>query len=464
MISQETIERLGRIVGPKGLRVGDGLAALDPGIEKRNLDAGVAVLPASTEEVVAVVKLAREQRIPLVTLGGRTGLAGAGVSKPGELLVLMNRMNRILAIDAAAATAIVEPGVVLSALAAAAAPHGLTPAIDLGARDSCTVGGLMGTNAGGMEAHRHGPMRRRVLGLEAVMPDGRVLSDLKEIIKNNEGYDIKQLLIGAEGTLGIVTRAVLKLEPDPGERAASLCFVRDADAAVDILQRLRRIGGGAILTRAEIMWRSYVDFTARANKLDHLCVPAGAGAGVIFETASHEPGAARAALEDALGAMLEDGEKLGLVDVLLPKNERETRDIWHIREDWAVTRAFVDQLGYDVSVPLRRIEGYIRELTESIPRIGKGLGLYVIGHLGDGNLHVMVTSDHPVPEHSDAVAHIVLGGLHAIGGSLSAEHGIGLGKRAALARYGDPVKLALIRAVKTALDPDGLMNPGKVVV
>lgn len=463
-IDQVTRGRLRTLLGSAGLREGEMAAALDPGVEPRNLDAGVVALPASTADVVAVLKLCHEARIPVVTLGGRTGLAGAGISRPGELVLLTSRMNRILDIDSAAGTATVEPGVTLSALGAAAAPFGLTPGIDLGARDSCTIGGLIGTNAGGMEAHRHGMMRRRVLGLEVVLPDGRVLNDLRSVLKNNEGYDLKQLFIGAEGTLGVVTRAVLKLEPDPGERASAFCHLTDAASAVGLLQRFGRLPGGVILTRAEIMWRPFVNFTARANKLDRLCAPEAAGVTVIFETASHDPAAPRSALETVLGEALQRAETTpGPIDVLLPKNQRETGEFWRIREDWAVTRAYPDGLNYDISVPLARIDDYMRTLRSKLTALDQNLNLFVIGHLADGNLHVTVNTDRPILDYSERIETIVLEGLREMGGSLSAEHGIGVAKRAALEQFGDPVKLSLMRAVKLALDPAGLMNPGKVV-
>ena len=463
-LDQDTRARLRGLLGPSGYREGEALAALDPGIEPGNFIAGVAALPTSTAEVAAVVALCAKRKIPIVPLGGRTGLAKAGLSEPGQLVLLTSRMNRIIEIDPAAGVATVEPGVTLAALAAAAAPHGLTPGIDLAARDSCTIGGMIGTNAGGMEAFRHGPMRRRVLGLEVVMPNGEVFSDLKSIIKNNEGYDIKQLFIGAEGTLGVVTRAVLKLESDPGIRSAALCHMRDAAAAVALLHRLSRLPGGAQLTRAEILWRTHMNMTAEANGLRHLCAPETAGVSVIFEAASHQDGVAQEALESVLSDVLAGEESnTGLIDVLMPKNEKEVRDIWKVREDWAVDRAFPRGLWFDISVPLVRIDTYMRTLAHRLKSLDPILQLFCIAHLADGNLHVTVNAPRPIPEHADAVAALVYDGLREMGGSLSAEHGIGLSRRAALERYGDPVKLAAMRAVKKALDPDGLMNPGKVV-
>jgi FAD/FMN-containing dehydrogenase len=458
-LSGEFVQRLTDILGPSGVRWGEALSAIDPGIEKRNLDSGLAVLPTTTNEVAAVLALCHQERVPIVPLGGRTGLAQAGVSKPGDLVLLTTRLNHILEIDADASTATVETGVPLGTLAKAAAEYGLIPAIDLGARDSCTIGGLMSTNAGGMEAFRFGPMRRRVLGLEVVLADGSVLTDMKKVIKNNEGYDLKQLFIGAEGTLGVITKAVLKLEPDPGERALAYCHLVDAASAIALLAKLRRLPR-AELTRAEIIWREHANLTATANGLGHLCAPDEASVVVLFEAASNEPGSAREALESELSAALEGP---GLVDVILPKNERETREIWKIREDWAVDRAFPRGLWYDISVPLGQLDAYMQRLRARIKALDASLRVFTLAHLADGNLHVTVNSDIPITDRASEVTPLVFDGLREMGGSISAEHGIGLGRREALASFADPVKLALMRTVKTALDPRGIMNPGKIL-
>jgi FAD/FMN-containing dehydrogenase len=454
---------LSSILGPDGLRTGERAAAIDPGIDSRNLRAGVVALPATTEETIQVVRLCREHHIPIVPIGGRTGLAGGGVSRPGELVLLTSRLNDEVRIDPAAGTAVAGPGVTLSVLAKAAADHGLTPAIDLGARDSCTIGGLVSTNAGGMEAFRHGTMRRRVLGLEAVLPDASHFHDMTEVLKSNEGYDLKQLFIGAEGTLGIVTRAVLKLEADPGERSVGYCHCSDAAAALRLLNHLRghlHRRSGALLTRAEFMWANHVRVAAEALGLPYLAAPAEAAITVIFEAASPTADAAREAIEAELGSAL---EAPGLIDVLLPKNDKEARDIWRLREDWSVDRVFPGGLWYDISVPLGRLDDYMRRLEARLAAHDPAIGLYAIGHLADGNVHVTINSKKPVKDRAAELSPFVYEGLKDMGGSFSAEHGIGLEKREALATYGDPVKLDCMRRIKRLLDPDNIMNPGKVV-
>ena len=218
-------ERLVVLCGPRGVRRGDAVKALDPGFHRDNLAAELAVFPETTAMVAAVVALCRSEGVAIVPQGGRTGIAGGAASAPRTLILSLSRMQRIIALDPLARTALVEAGVTLGALQQAAAAHALAPGIDIGARDSATIGGMISTNAGGSEAFRYGTMRQRVLGLEAVLPDGTVLGDLTQVAKANEGYDVKQLLIGAEGTLGIVTRAVLRLSGRPANRVSALAPV-----------------------------------------------------------------------------------------------------------------------------------------------------------------------------------------------------------------------------------------------
>ena len=219
MLAPGFVDSLRAIVGPRGVRTGEAAMQLDPGFDLRNLGAGIEVAPADAEATARVVACCAAAGIAIVPQGGRTGLAGGGVSAPGQIVLSTARLDRILALDPLGGTATVEAGVRLAAIETAAAEHGLTVGIDLGARDSATIGGIISTNAGGIEAFRNGVMRRRVLGLEAAMPDGTLFSELKRVGKANEGYDLKQLLIGAEGTLGVVTKAVLELLPAPDRKS-----------------------------------------------------------------------------------------------------------------------------------------------------------------------------------------------------------------------------------------------------
>lgn len=458
-IPSSVLERVAGIVGAGNLKRGEQLAAIDPGFDRKSLDAGVAVLPGSVAEVAAILELAQDERLPIVTHGGRTGLAHAGTSRAGELILMTNRLAAIRLLDAAGGLAVTEAGVTLQTLNDAAARHGLSAGIDLGARGSCTIGGMIATNAGGMEAFRYGTMRQRVLGLEAVLPGGRIMSDLTRVTKANAGYDVKQLFIGSEGTLGVVTAAVIKLEPTHAERATALAGALDATTAVALFRRLQRLSG-ATLTHAELMWRRHVEVNAREMGREALSAFSQGLVYVMIEVGGDSEVACLTALETALGEAVEAGE---IDNAILAKSEEERRDIWHLREFWGVDRVYPGGLWFDISVPLSGLAAYAEALEARLAQHDPALRLYMIGHLGDGNLHVTVNADRPILERYGEVSALVYQGLAEAGGSFSAEHGIGLEKKSALAKLADPGKLALMRLIKSALDPHGIMNPGKVV-
>ena len=431
------------------LRGPEKLASLEPGFDPDNLKAGVMALPASMVELRSILKFCALYGLGVVPQGGRTGLAGGAVSQAGQVIIAMHRMNRIHHIDPAARVAIVEVGVTLAELQAATAEEGLSPGIDLGARDTATIGGMISTNAGGIEAFRHGVMRARVLGLEAVLADGTVVSDMTQVGKCNEGLDVKQLFIGAEGTLGVVTRAVIKLAPLPVTRTTALVAMADASRAVELFNGLSRDGK---LLAFELMNRRYFRLAAEARDETQLAALAEQGMVFIIEMESE----GLAALEQAI----ENGQ---VADALIAKSAEEARRFWVLREDsWVVDRAFPHCLWFDVTVPLSALDFYLVSLDEGLAQLPTPCLAYVIGHLGDGNLHLTIAARAPLDELKPAIEELVYDGLKAMGGSFSAEHGIGLEKRDALARLGDAGKLATMKAVKQALDPRGMMNPGKV--
>lgn len=455
------LDALGNLLGPGGLRSRDVATTLDPGITPGNLDAGVVAFPSCVEEVAAVVAFCAGRGIPIVPQGGRTGLAGAARSSPGELIVSTARLDRILDLDPLAGTVVVEPGVTLGRLQEAAAPHGLSVGIDLAARDSATLGGMVSTNAGGIEAFRHGTTRQRVLGLQAVLPSGEILNDLKRVTKANEGYDIKQLLIGAEGTLGIITAIALSLVPlQPGQGTA-LVSCSGAAEAVALFRRLRNASGPDLLA-AEILWPDFARITARGLGLDALVAFApDDSVFLLVEVAGDSPEQAAGHLEHHLAEAVDAGEAQ---DAVLAKNAEERRRMWLIREEsWEADKAFPHGFWYDVSVPQGALDRYARNLFAHAGELDPAMKVFLFGHLGDGNMHLTVTTGREMPELHETVDAAVFAGLAECGGSFSAEHGIGLEKRAHLARRGDPAKLAIMRSVKQAIDPLGIMNPGKVL-
>lgn len=440
------------------VRQAEAVAALDAGFYPENLGAGIMALPGSTSEVRAIVDLCRAHKVTMVPHGGRTGLAGAGASVPGQLIVDVRQMNKIEDLDPGTATISVQAGVTLQEVQDACAVHGLTPGIDIAARGSATIGGMISTNAGGMEAFRCGVMRHRVLGLEAVLPGGDVLSDMTRVSKVNEGLDIKHMLIGAEGRLGIVTRAVLKLDALPRAMSTALVSFESAAAAVDAFHRLKAGGG---LLRAEIMWRTYAETVAQDVGLEDLIASFAGRLLVLFEHGAATQQDARTAQQDGLLALMESG---AAVHAIVAQNDRQAADFWRIREEsWAVERRWPGGYWYDVSVPLNALDQYVAELQGCLQRLAADVNFSCMGHLGDGNLHITVSAPNGNQPDKAPVDAAICSQLKSMGGSFSAEHGVGLEKMKALSAYGDPAKLAMARLIKQAIDPDNLMNPGKVL-
>ncbi len=452
-------ERLGAVVGPTHVKRAADLAGLDPGLHKHNLDAGLAVLPGSAAEVSGVLRIAAEDGIAIVPQGGRTGLVGGSVSAPGELIVMLTRLDKIGAVDVASRTLTVEAGVALERAETAAAAHGLSIGIDLAARGSATIGGMISTNAGGIQAFRYGVMRQRVLGIEAVLADGAVLDELTAVTKAATGYDLKQLFIGAEGTLGIVTKAILKLVPAEPHRATALIAVESTGRAVEIMQRIER-QPGIRLAAAEAMWRDYFRRTVEALGITQFAQFVQSPVTLLLEVSAESEEAAREGLEAGLAQVLEEGLA---TDAIIAQSERERISFWHPREDsYQADRGLAYRHWYDVSVPISRLDAYMERLFRETEARFPGTFCLALGHLGDGNIHLSIASETPF--HDDAaVEELVYDGLRKMGGAFSAEHGVGLDKREALARIGAGTRIATMRAIKRALDPGNQMNPGKVL-
>lgn len=442
-----------------GLKIlqSDSLSERDPGIDPGNFRAGVAVCPKSVSDVCAVVKFCAENGISMVPQGGRTGLAGGTQSQTGQIVVMMDDMKRIREIDETSRIAVVDAGVTLSELEEAVAKFGLTVGIDLASRGSCTIGGMVATNAGGGEAFRNGVMRQRVLGLEAVLPDGSVMSDLKRVIKSNEGYDVKQLLIGSEGTLGILTGIVLKLENAVGPRQTVLAATESAASALNFFNSLRSTFGANLLA-AEIMWKDYFETTCGALGFEERLGNLKGETYLIAEVAIDEG-------DDALLDLFSQGFEAGdVADALVAKNEQERNDFWRVREDtFQVDNCYPGGCWFDISIPLNALDAFVRESTARLHAVDPNLRVFVMGHLGDGNLHYTIAADYPVDHLYQELSEALYSGLHDIGGSFSAEHGVGTEKASSLAKFGDPGRLAMMRAIKQSLDPQNIMNPGKVL-
>jgi len=424
------------------------------------------VRPADTEQVSIVVRACAELGVPIVPQGGNTGqCGGATPDERGNAIVLsLSRMNRVRAIDTANATLTVEAGVPLARVQEAAADKGLMFPLSLAAEGSCTIGGNLSTNAGGHAVLRFGNTRDLVLGIEVVLGDGRIWDGLRGLRKDNTGYDLKQLFIGAEGTLGIVTAAVLKLYPAPKARGTALAAVRDVATAIHLLGSLRQTLGDRI-TGFELMSA----YSLALSRKYHAGLPdpcPGSPWYALVQVDDNAPDAAVSAqLERALQSALESGI---VEDATIAQSSEQARALWALRENIAeAQRRDGPNIKHDISVPISAMARFLddarRELDAAVP----GVRFVTFGHLGDGNLHYNLAAPEGIePEsflgNTALVNRIVYDLVAANGGSVSAEHGIGQQKRDELVRYKSAVELDLMHAVKRALDPAGILNPGKI--
>ncbi|GMM59293.1 FAD-binding oxidoreductase [Novosphingobium pituita] len=426
--------------------------------------------PANTGEVAALVRLCAAHHIPIVPQGGNSGMSGGATpDESGHAIILsLRRMNAIRAVDTATRSATCEAGVILQVLHEAAAARGLRFPLSLGGKGSATVGGLISTNAGGTQVLRHGSMRALVLGLEAVLPDGQVFDQLVPLKKDNRGFDLKQVLIGSEGTMGIVTAATLKLEPAIAAREVLWAGTEDLFKARELLLLAQRLTGPA-LEGFEVMpqhsldaVRAYLPGARAPLEQDHAWH-------VLIELVADADGAER--LPDLAQRLLEEAFETGLIaDATMAPNETQAEAFWTLRETISpAERAIGPAMQHDISVPVEKMPAFVEEAVPLFETQWPGTQAICFGHLGDGNIHFHVIAppgaDRASWEAGDgkAISRQVHDMVTAWGGSISAEHGIGQLKRDELDRLGDPAALAILRAVKHALDPLGLMNPGKLV-
>lgn len=428
-------------------------------------DTPVLVKPASTEETALAVKLACDAGLAITPQGGNSGLVNGGVPY-GEVLISMRRMNRVREVDPLNDSMTLEAGVILTNAQAAADDAGRLFPLSLGAEGVATIGGLISTNAGGVGVLKYGMMRELVLGIEAVLPDGRIWNGLRGLRKDNTGYDLKQLFIGAEGTLGIVTAATLKLFPKPAVKETAWCAVASPADAVKLLEAAKAISGGAV-TGFEIVAKIGLDLVVEHVPDTRDPLPSDAPWRILMELSLPREDGARAMMESILGDAIENGV---VQDAAIAESVAQARAIWKIRESVPeAERHHGRALKHDVSVPVSRVAEFIARGSELVGRVAPGADIIAFGHVGDGNIHYNVTpppgvdGDLYVEGDGKAVSEAVHDLIVELGGSISAEHGIGKLKRDELVRRKAGVEIEMMRAVKRALDPRNCMNPGRVI-
>jgi FAD/FMN-containing dehydrogenase len=446
------------LLGPPNVRTGEEIDHLRKDwTGKWTANPLAVVRPGSTQEVSDAVKLAAQYDLPLVPVGGNTGLVG-GTSNDGALMISLDRMNAIREVRADAQIAIVEAGAILSNIHDAAEAEGLIFPLTFGARGSAQVGGFLATNAGGSNVVRYGSTRGLCLGLEVVLADGRVLDLMSELHKDNSGYDLRDLFIGAEGTLGIITAAVLRLAPQPQHYGTALVSIASLQAATRLLDRLQRASDKAV-GAFEYMPRTYM--TALAKHRPDLRQPFEIGDHVVMIELGGLSRPATPVLEEVLATAMDEGDVL---EATVAQNETQRRQIWEMREAAAeITFTRLPIVDNDVCVPVDQVAAFIDGVQAGLARLDPGADHLIVAHLGDGNLHVTLYPERDDAAHLDALRSMVDDVTVSLGGSISAEHGVGLSKLSTLRRHKDPVALDVMRAVKTALDPQNRMNPGKVV-
>lgn len=465
------VERLTRALGPKG--VSTDAHEIEPLVKDwRGRWTGstpVLVKPSTTQEVSAALKLCAEYGLPVTPQGGNSGMVNGSIPY-GEVLISLRRMNRVREVDPLNDAMTLEAGVVLTKAQDVADEAGRLFPLSLGAEGVATIGGLISTNAGGVAVLRYGMMREMVLGIEAVLPDGRIWNGLRGLRKDNTGYDLKQLFIGAEGTLGVVTAATLKLFPKPAVKETAWVTLDGPGEAVELLARAKAASGGAV-TGFEIVSQVALDLVLKHIPDARDPLPSSAQWRVLMELSLPRPHGARDMMEGILG----DAAEAGLIhDAAIAESLAQAQAMWRIRENVSIAeRAHGKALKHDVAVPVSKVAELLREGAALVKKVAPGADLIAFGHVGDGNIHFNVTPPRDVANgpkeegwlegEGPAVTAAVHGLVVSLNGSISAEHGIGKLKRAELAERKAGVEIEMMRAVKRALDPDGRMNPGRVV-
>ena len=429
-------------------------------LNKTICNALCVVRPKTTDELSQIMKICNDNDIGVVASGGLTGLVHGTDCTKEQVQISLERMNKVISVDEIGKTMLVEAGTPLEKVHQIASEHDLTYAVDLGARGSCTIGGNISTNAGGNTVIRYGMTREQILGLEAVLADGTIVSSLNSLLKNNTGYDLKQLLIGAEGTLGIVTKAVLRLHPKTKSKNMAFIAVDDFVALTNIFKAASNAFGGN-LTSFEVLWGDHYRLLTKDSGRNPAPLPTDYAYYAIFEAQGLNPEKDKEHFDECFA---EFAENELLIDGVIAQSEAQAKSIWAIREDIAGLYELLSPLAlFDVSMPIKDMDNYINDLTKNVKaKWGKIAQVSVFGHLGDGNLHIAVSPKVWEDNTHREIEELVYTPLKALGGSVSAEHGIGLEKRDFLHNSRSKIELNIMRSLKKTLDPKGILNAGKI--
>ncbi len=451
----EIVTALIEALGADTVLTGEAVSERQAGFFSRStVKAKAIVRPRTTEEVSVALKLCHEFGQPIVPHGGLTGLVQSTVTTPAEVAISLERMNQIEEVNPTDRTVIVQSGVILQTLQEEVEKHDLMFPLDLGGRGSCTIGGNISTNAGGNRVIRYGMTRDMVLGVEAVLADGTVVSSMNQMIKNNAGYDLKHLFIGSEGSLGIVTRAVLRLREAPRERATLLVAVDEFDKLPLLLKHLDSTLGGT-LSAFELMWNNFYRLVTTPPALNSPPMSQDYPYYVLIEAIGSDAARAEAILADAWDQSL-------IMDAVIAQSEAQRLQLWALRDDVGQMMQFSPTFTFDVSLRISDMVDYVGEVNQRLEERFPNVQNFTLGHMGDGNLHFIVATGEGDNSLRHDVEACVYEPLAEVSGSVSAEHGVGLEKKAWLDVSRSQTEIELMRRMKLALDPKGILNPGKI--
>ena len=456
----QQLNQLRQLLGESGLLLGESVRQrttswLDPS----PCQAAAIIRPANSNELATALKLCNDNNITVIPLGGKTGLVGAVNIQPEQVGLSLERMNKILTLDPKQKIAIVEAGVPLQVLQQQAMQQDCHFAVDLGARGSATIGGMVSTNAGGTEVLRFGMMREQVLGLEVALADGRIISSMRPLLKNNTGYDLKQLFIGAEGTLGIITKVMLRLRPKPLSNNSALLAVHSYQQVVELLSFMQKRLAHS-LACFEVIWENFYSHILENNSTHQIPFSQSYPYSILIETTGSEPELDQQAFLKALESAFESGI---VADAMICNNLQQQKSLWAIRDDIDTLMTHLENPQmFDISLPLEHIDNYVRDLINNLKSQYKEAKVITFGHVGDGNIHLAISLGQHLPLAKEWLEQQVYSPLDNLNGSVSAEHGIGLDKKPYLSINRSEDEIAIMRQLKTLFDPKGTLSPGRI--